>query len=328
MLRHIGSGLRVAQGVAHAVVEALPEGRLTKDVYLVNCAALRRWTQLEETRGVVPTVSRLLGGLFPTSLQRSQLPHEVADLIHAGGYGTTRTLFDYRSYLGPRFFDDLSALGPSGHWVDLGVGEARATRSYLGLIDEVCPDISDPFLRKAVQRQYDLVRKLIDRPLHLKAQVTGIDYRTSQEFPRITLNGKFRVLEGRYFHEIPLAEIGEADLISDLYGTFAFSHNPDVVLARALSLLKPGGRLHLFGGRHPRGFAKASSILCPGGSTISLNDWLLMIRRIEVKPDSTVGLTFALSRQRGAEVLIPRLRYLARIGMRQDKRTSKAFELV
>ena len=62
-------------------------------------------------------------------------------------------------------------------------------------------------------------------------------------------NSKVNAIEGKYFEEVPNAEItsnfGQADLVIDLYGVLTYSMNLGLAIEKVAAVLKPGGDLWL-----------------------------------------------------------------------------------
>ena len=135
----------------------------------------------------------------------------------------------YSEHLGPDFIPYLKTLGANDHWIDMGAGEMFAQFSYLqGILSNGSQGL---------------------------AKVTGVmahftnGFKDSFEKMRGGFSpGKVRVFE-KYISRLSLSEIGQADLITDVFGPLSYDKHLDQTLFKYAMLLKPNGRLYaVFGG--------------------------------------------------------------------------------
>jgi hypothetical protein len=191
-----------------------------------------------------------------------ELQHELNRVIELNDFRTTRKLSTYEAILGERFTHDLHALkGFDHHWIDAGSGEGVAIREFADRGRGAEAAASRP-------------------------QVTGVTYKAHHPLPE---GSDARVLSGRFFEDIPSAELGRADLISDLYGVLSYTHSPDIVLQRYLDALKDDGAAYVFLGNF--GEMNLSKVTLPSGGMVDLEEWIKRIPglRVEVvKPTDEV----------------------------------------
>jgi hypothetical protein len=150
----------------------------------------------------------------------------LTDLVRQNTYTKNRDLRDYAHMMsgqktlqldGPsRFLEELLALSAGEHWFDMGAGEFHAAEAYL-------------------------------RMKPAGAKVTAIAVPRDREVPS-DLDGRLRLLTGRYVEDVPGEELGGAKLITDVYGPFTYAAHPDEVLQKYLDLLTDDGTLYLMTG--------------------------------------------------------------------------------
>lgn len=157
------------------------------------------------------------------------ISHELkaANLRHqANRYNIFRNATLYLDEFGPRFFEDIKRLPIDSHWLDSGAGQARAMWQFVeGLA----------YNGQSVRIQSrGLTALAITNPrsldIHLLSKAQGRE---------------FRYLEGKYLEDYRLEEIGNCDLITDLFGPFSYTARIDLVLKKYMELLKPGGVLYI-----------------------------------------------------------------------------------
>lgn len=255
------------------------------------------------------------------------MPNEISSVIQANRFATRRTLSDYRSHLGKKFFEFLLSLSERDHWIDMGAGEANAACNYLGMLEEEVPEDIDGFWRKACEEQIqNTYERLNKRPVSQRAYVTAVSYQASCSVPRRSANRHFRLMDGRFLHEIGEREIRKAKLITDLYGILPYSHNPDWVLKRYLDLLEEGGRIYLFCGRHQEGFLESSQVIGPAGP--NLWKWLENIHGIKVHFDVSVGFFCCIEKTHVSPIMIPALEYVRQSILTPENVPIKVFQTV
>jgi len=142
-------------------------------------------------------------------------------------FTTDRDLDDYKFHFGDPFQEAIKKRvdGAIQTWIDLGAGHAIAMRDFLkhdqgtilhGAWKGVAVGVELP---KDEKFSTDVVR------IREKGGSDAFHYRTG------------------FFADIPAAELPQADLITDYFGALSYTHTLSSDLQRALTLLKPGGKL-------------------------------------------------------------------------------------
>lgn len=228
---------------------------------------------------------------------------ELDKIIEGNRFYTVRGLPDYFNDLGKDFIDELSRLGPDGHWVDMGAGEGLALQDYLsggrpyqtGLTPS--PEIA---------AAYDRIRSV---GMDQKARVTGVTFAaktSSLGSPKIM--DRFRLMKGRLLEDIPSDEIGQADVVTDFFGVLAYTKRPDVALSKYLELIDERGSIHVFLGLGEGGEFKRTLVTLPSGEQVGFVEWIKGIPGIRVET-ATHGRssTLTIRKVAGADTNVPEL---------------------
>lgn len=207
--------------------------------------------------------------------------------VQSGVFNTGRGLGEYAEMLPPQFLDALDALGADAHWLDAGCGEGVATVQYLeGSAHLTAPlGYTDEALVK--------VSRLNKKPRFPRARVTGITYKfnlaqfselyAGPRRPEFEQSGRGRWLTGRYFEDIPDAEIGQADLITDVFGVLAYAPRLDEVLRKYLRLLKREGVAYVFLGMRASSSLDDHLFVWRGGKKLSFVQWLQTVPGVSAR---------------------------------------------
>ncbi len=253
---------------------------------------------------------------------QTQLRYQL--LSHS--FTTNRSLYNYE--LHPEFFLTLNGLTASGHWMDVGSGEGLALENFLAgeesLLYKNLNSYFDSIKTFSPSDQYlnnietiGLIMNVLSKPLADKPQVTGVTYFSERDVP--SFEGKLRYFRGRYFEEIPPTELGQADLISDFYGAFAYSPRLDHVIIQYLSILKESGSAYIFidEGLPQKSIDPSTSwtkVVTLSGRELPLLDWISKISSIEsqilydsVTKPNRIPITLRLRRKKGVVPRIPKL---------------------
>jgi hypothetical protein len=141
------------------------------------------------------------------------------DRVIAGNrFNVSRRLVHYRATFGTGFRRISSTLGPEHHWIDMGAGEAGAIQDFLATV----PETEQP-------------------------RITAIGLTVPAGTPRST---RYRYLEGRVLADYTAAEIGQADLITDLFGPSVYAGALDRTVEQYGHLLRTGGDVFIVLGTH------------------------------------------------------------------------------
>lgn len=193
----------------------------------------------------------LLGTTPVRSAPEETAPALVKRVVKENQFTVTRGLKDYQDFFGASFRKDLQSLRGSDHWLDGGAGNAYAQKDFLG--------------------SRDGKRILADRP-----KMTAVSLVYPADEPLSLAQGRFRMLAGRYFEEIPIGELEKADLITDVTGILNYTEQLDWVLERYLNLLQPNGKIYVFIPRH------ITRIRTARGAELSLVQWLKTISGLQI----------------------------------------------
>ncbi len=143
--------------------------------------------------------------------------------IQKNKFITNRSLENYSSRLFPSFRQRMSELKPNDLWIDLGGGEGRAAEEYLQ--SKINPlEAAQVYLITYVGRRSSILKRKIEIP---------------------SFQGKLKVLEGRFFEEIPDQEIPQADMITDFYGVLSYTGDLSLTLRKIFRHLKLHGELYI-----------------------------------------------------------------------------------
>lgn len=217
----------------------------------------------------------------------------INELIAGNQFTTTRNLLNYVNDLGEDFYSSLAKLRGNQHWIDAGSGEGYALYHLLD------PGLFTERIRTGINKNLEAKTKfelamLTSSRTDAKPRITGVSYKmTSEEKPRKNL----RFLTGRYFEDIPNAELGRADLISDYYGVMAYTSRPDLALNKYMELLQENGSAYVFMGNFDE--IKLCRVRTKDGRDISLVDWMCAVPGVDCKMTSTsryLGFNHEVSR--------------------------------
>ncbi len=220
--------------------------------------------------------------------------------VQTNSFTVTRPLGFYGNRLGDEFVKDLGKLGKNSHWIDGGSGEGVAIEHYhqLGKNGQALA-----FTGGESKQIFEAIGKT---KADQRAYVTGITYHMVRNV-RPTYDNRLRHLVGRLMEDIPNKEIGRADLISDLYGVFAYSNRLDQAMAKYLTALKSNGKMYIFWGARMN-----ETTMRVGGRNVPVLDWLRTIPGITVEgggPGAGAGVIKIT--KTGDPIRIPRLEFVS-----------------
>ncbi len=147
--------------------------------------------------------------------------NHLADRLAHNKMVIERGINDYRFRFPREFNDRLKVLDGNSHWIDAGAGEAQAMRLFAAE------------LKKDGRSIPRLTALAITRPENVPLLGEG---EPGHE--------RFRYLEGKV-EDISPDRVGQADLITDLFGPFTYTDRMDRVLLSYLKLAKVGGLIVL-----------------------------------------------------------------------------------
>lgn len=213
----------------------------------------------------------------------------LVDGLSKNSFNVSRGLEAYESQFGPEFLSVVSRLGPKERWIDMGAGHARAMTEYVYPENAGLPDH---------------IRNSLGLRQGQHAQLTAVAYQRPplkefrSKFPGLPVldETQLKYFSGRYVEQIPDAELGGAQLITDVFGPTAYSTRLDEVLSKYLRLIDKDGTIFIR--------SNEIGILLPSGKKLPLVDWLKSLSGLEVK--ALDRWTFSLKKTSSFEGL-PRL---------------------
>jgi hypothetical protein len=195
----------------------------------------------------------------------------IEALLEHHSFTTNRGLTDYSDTFGGPFVDRLNDSKADLAWLDAGAGQAMAMREYLSS-------------KAGMNCQVDL---------------TAVTLKLEGEAEAHHDSG-IRFLVKQRFEDIPLADFGRVNLITDYTGVLNYTECLDVVVAKYVQLIGPSGiafvRMPFF----------ITFIRAKDGQILSLVEWLSRIGGLSVNVDH-VKHAFSFQTH-GAAVNIPRLK--------------------
>jgi len=214
-------------------------------------------------------------------------------LVQSNSFEVRREFANYTELFPQSFLNNISKLGADGHWVDAGSGEGFAVEDFQsGTVlhfESFVKNAESSFWqrRRILINKQDVEqasRELNRRAPNEKPRITAIAFQMERKPPQIP-RVDFKI--GRFFEDIPDSEIGQADIISDLYGVMSYSSQVDQVVKKYHKILKPGGRAYIFLGdyvespyEHTGWYASIpkSEVTLKKNQKTSLLDWLMSVK--------------------------------------------------
>lgn len=266
--------------------------RAEMPVFPLNQPLLRRWLPTFLTAVYVMVAGA--GIALPSSTDDAcrealdPLSPSLNGHVNHNAFQTGRPLGSYAELLPVEFVRALVALGPEDHWLDAGCGEGLATIQYL----EGRKDNSDSDYGVGPESREPLER-LNDRPVEQRARTTGVTYKFKTDSwaaelaaprrPALEKTGRGRWLEGRYFEDIPDAEIGPAELITDVFGVLAYAPRLDEVVRKYLRLLRDDGVAFIHLGMPYEGMVEKNIWIWRDSKRLGLVEWLQSIPGVQAR---------------------------------------------
>jgi hypothetical protein len=183
------------------------------------------------------------------------------------GYVTGRGLSDYAELLPAGFCDALGRLGSSDRWLDIGAGSGQAILDYYAPKDDEaagkkCAGVSDKARAVAMSiedRRTDAWQQ--------QAEQLGDD--------------RIRYLSGKRLREYSPEELGQFQIITDVFGGFSYTEHLFQFVDKVLSLLEVGGNfytlvpgVHLEHGKDKLGILYLTELEDAAGRPEKVCSWL------------------------------------------------------
>lgn len=237
------------------------------------------------------------------------LVQESFRVIKSNDFNTTRGLDSYASIFGWRFTKKILSMTTSSHWLDSGAGSAFAAKM---LFDPSVLEshfsfslLADNIRRKkregstfnndeeAIVNFINQVKASGQSDKKIIPNVSAVTYTAKRGFqPTEKVHkGKFKMFRGRFLEEIPDEELlesyGKADLITDLFGVFAYTSDPSSILEKYLRLLSDDGEIQILlrssNWIDHIDTVKVTALEPKRQRTITLIDWLQQLSGVDVE---------------------------------------------
>jgi SAM-dependent methyltransferase len=229
--------------------------------------------------------------------------------VSTNAFNVTRPLGYYANRLSEDFVKELQKLNGKSHWIDGGSGEGVAIEHYHQLGKNAN---ASSYTGGEAKAALDAIGKTAPGD---RAFVTGITYHMVRNV-RPHYNNRLRHLVGRLMEDIPNKEIGRADLISDVYGVFAYTNRLDQAMAKYLTALKPNGSLYIHWGAR----MNETKITEKGKADVAVLDWLKSIPGIRVEEK---GIAIRITKT-GQPITIPTLAFVSETNQAPPVRVFRA----
>ena len=223
------------------------------------------------------------------------------------GYVTNRGLSDYADLLHSGFCNSLGSLGHSDRWLDIGAGDGQAILDYYATENDAAA--SD----KCAQS-------------YGKARAVAIsieDRRTDKWQQQAARLGDHRLqyLHGKRLRHYSREELGNFQIITDVYGGFSYTEDLSLFLEKTLSLLDVGGvfytvvqSVHLENGIDKPNVAYQTELFDAAGGDVKVCSWLKKASCVKVacesKSDWDTPTELINIRKVCSDVTVPRMKLL------------------
>jgi hypothetical protein len=183
-----------------------------------------------------------------------------------GSYTTNRGLSSYAELLPSGFCDVLGRLGSSDRWLDIGAGEGQAILDYYTARDDAAPEKCGGSGKKAHGVAISIEDRRTER-WQQQAAILGAD--------------RLRYLSGKRLGQYSREELGEFQIITDVYGGFTYTENLSRFVEKVLNLLETGGvfytvlpAVHLEDGREKLGTWFRTELVDSASRPVTVCSWL------------------------------------------------------
>jgi hypothetical protein len=195
------------------------------------------------------------------------------------GYVTNRGLSDYAGLLPAGFCDALGKLGNSDRWLDIGTGDGQAILDYYAPQDGTVP--AERCARSGTKARA-VAMSIEDRRTNLwqlQAAILGAD--------------RIRYLSGKRLRDYPSEELGNFQVITDVYGGFSYTEDLSKFVEKVLSLLEIGGvfytlvqSVHLEDGKDKPNSLYQTELVDAAGYDVKVCSWLKQTACVKVSCES------------------------------------------
>ena len=184
----------------------------------------------------------------------------------AGSYTTNRGLSSYAELLPTGFCAALGRLSSTDRWLDIGAGEGQAILDY----DAAQADSSPEKCGGSGQKAHAVAISIEDRRTERwqqQAAILGAD--------------RLRYLFGKRLGQYSGEELGQFQIITDVYGGFTYTENLSRFIEKVLNLLEIGGAfytvlssVHLEDGKNKLGTWYRTELVDSASRPVTVCSWL------------------------------------------------------
>lgn len=192
---------------------------LNKKWHLTVVAFFFMLTSVSATPPPPPTTAGTssAAGLCESTLSGNEtatVRNEFLDsVVRDNKFHVARGWGEYESQF-PGFTSLLLSLGSKGRWLDAGAGDVYAATEMLTSgkgSHYLAPDFVSDNLRELTNKQKAAMLTMAERPLSERPQITAVSFSVKRKIEPLQ---NLRVIQGRFFEDIPDAELGKFDVIT------------------------------------------------------------------------------------------------------------------
>jgi len=184
----------------------------------------------------------------------------------AGSYTTNRGLSSYAELLPTGFCAALGRLSSTDRWLDIGAGEGQAILDYDAAQADSAPEKCGGSGQKANAVAISIEDRRTER-WQQQAAILGAD--------------RLRYLFGKRLGQYSGEELGQFQIITDVYGGFTYTENLSRFIEKVLNLLEIGGAfytvlssVHLEDGKNKLGTWYRTELVDSASRPVTVCSWL------------------------------------------------------
>jgi hypothetical protein len=196
------------------------------------------------------------------------------------GYVTDRGLSAYADDLPTGFCEALGRLGSSDRWLDVGAGAGQAILDYYAPKDNAAQ-----------------AKKCAGSGVKARAVAMSIEDRLTDKWRKRAASlgdDRIRYLSGKRLRQYSRDELGQFQIITDVFGGFSYTEDLSLFMEKALGLLEVGGafytliqNVHLQDSKDkPDETSHQTELRDPAGSDVKVCSWLKKISCVNVACES------------------------------------------
>ena len=169
-----------------------------------------------------------------------------------GGFSRNRTLLEYLRIFPNELGEKIYSLGGNATILEAGSGEAIAAEQMLQSgIEGLVEDERELFRQQESKWELALdhsetLKKIGNKPMKDRPKIIAVSKEMERKLDVVPYHGKLELLTGRFFEDIPAAELGHPKLILDPIGVMSYTTHPSEVLRKYLEVLAPDGEIYLW----------------------------------------------------------------------------------